>query len=443
MRTAIMTGDMMTPGRCQRIEDVLRTNRDRYWFRMKHDQALPWRFSARIDLDIVSDQDYLKEFKSGYTGYNVTDDYYNDEFNRDIDDYNDPIRLNRLNINRNWSVFNLNAEFRWYDNVISRQQEDRDTTVQRLPFIQLNAPKQRLGASPFYGTMANEYTYFYRENTDTTNSVTRDHRLDVHPRIYLPLSWKNYFTLEPSMGLRGTYWQVVDMRIRPDDTETTKPFTGRSSTTGSICPRRSIISCTQAAIGSIAIGTPSDPRIVYTYIPEEDQSTYPDFDAKDRIRKAEPADLFADESVHLPVQDSRKEKSVMEETDNPEFHYQQFLRLYLEQSYNFNEAVMKTTLQSGKMKKARKSFSPLYRTRGIDTGKIYHLQRRMLSGRHMKTTLISRNFSTTLWDRRGDRLSLEHRYKQDIPNIDQEGLESVYAKLLITMTEALSRYRRV
>ena len=51
---------------------------------------------------------------------------------------------------------------------------------------------------------------------------------------------------------------------------------------------------------------------------------------------------------------------------------------------------------------------------------------------------MSRNFSTTLWDSRGDRLSIENRFKQDIPNIDQEDLESIYAKLQITITEALS-----
>ncbi|HAO22133.1 MAG TPA: LPS-assembly protein LptD, partial [Desulfobacteraceae bacterium] len=42
-----------------------RPNSDRYWFRMKHDQPLPLGFFGRVDLDIVSDQDYLNEFKDG------------------------------------------------------------------------------------------------------------------------------------------------------------------------------------------------------------------------------------------------------------------------------------------------------------------------------------------------------------------------------------------
>lgn len=53
-------------------DDVLRTNSDRYWFRMKNNQEMPFDFSAKLDLDIVSDQDYLHEFKDGYTGFDET-----------------------------------------------------------------------------------------------------------------------------------------------------------------------------------------------------------------------------------------------------------------------------------------------------------------------------------------------------------------------------------
>ena len=65
--------------------------------------------------------------------------------------------------------------------------------------------------------MANEYTHFYRENTDTEDRITQDHRIDIYPRIYLPLNWRNYFTLEPSMGVRETHWQVIDYENPLDD----------------------------------------------------------------------------------------------------------------------------------------------------------------------------------------------------------------------------------
>ena len=416
-------------------EDVLRTNRNRYWFRMKHDQALPRGFSAMIDLDIVSDQDYLKEFKSGYTGYNDTEDYYNDEFNRDIDDYNDPIRLNRLNINRNWSLFNLNAEFRWYDDVISRQQGDPDTTVQRLPFIQLNASKQQLGSSLFYGSMTNEYTYFYRENTDTQNRVTRDHRIDVHPRIYLPLSWQNYFILEPSMGFRGTYWRVMDHEGADDDTDSDKTL-HRELMDYQLDLSTEIYNILHTGGDQIdRYKHAVSPRIVYTYIPEEDQSTYPDFDAMDRIGKQNRL-TYSLTNLLTYRSKLKNKKSEAEETSDPEYHYQRFLRLYLEQSYNLS-TVDEDDLSAWEYKETRKSFSPLFGRVELTPRKYITLEADAEWSTY-EDALISRNFSTTLRDRRGDRLSVEHRYRQKISDIDEVGLKSAYTELLISVTGALS-----
>ncbi len=414
--------------------DVLRPNQSRYWFRMKHDQALPGYFSAKVDLDIVSDQDYLKEFMSGYTGYDDTEDYYNGKFNRDIDDYNDPIRLNRLNINRNWSAFNLDAEFRWYDNVISRQQENRDTTVQRLPFVQLNAPKQQLGSSLFYGTMANEYTYFYRENTDTDNRVTQDHRVDVHPRVYLPLSWKNYFTLEPSMGLRGTYWQVIDHENPLDDMDSNETF-HREMTDYRIDLSTQAYNILHTDNNRIdRYRHTIIPRVVYTYIPEKSQSSYPDFDAKDRIRQENQL-TYSLTNLFTYRSRLKKVKSTEKETPDPGFHYHQFLRLYLEQSYNLNETD-EDDASGWEKKETKNSFSPLFGRVELTPGKYIELETDAEWWKHEK--LISFNFSTTLRDRRGDQLSVEHRYRKELHDIDQEGLESTHAKLLISISDSLS-----
>ncbi|MGD9278012.1 MAG: LPS assembly protein LptD, partial [Desulfobacterales bacterium] len=95
-------------------DNFLRPNSSRYWFRMKHDQALPFDFSARLDLDIVSDQDYLLEFKDGLTGFKQTDSYFLETFGRDLDDNDDPVRTNSLNLNRIWPAYSLNAEVLWY-----------------------------------------------------------------------------------------------------------------------------------------------------------------------------------------------------------------------------------------------------------------------------------------------------------------------------------------
>ena len=56
-----------------RGDDELRLNKNRWRFRMKSNQDLPAGFRAKLDLDLVSDQDYLREFKAGYSGFEASE----------------------------------------------------------------------------------------------------------------------------------------------------------------------------------------------------------------------------------------------------------------------------------------------------------------------------------------------------------------------------------
>ncbi len=117
-------------------DDYLRTNRDRYWFRMKHDQGdLPLGFFGKVDLDIVSDQDYLREFKEGIAGFNASDNYFFRNFGRDLGDYDDTIRRNIVNLTRNWQ-FRYTASFDLVAGQAIRQQYSlhRDLHCWRFEF---------------------------------------------------------------------------------------------------------------------------------------------------------------------------------------------------------------------------------------------------------------------------------------------------------------------
>ena len=165
-------------------EEVLRTNENRYWFRMSHHQAAPLGFFAKLDLDIAKDQDYLRDFQEGHMGYEDTNDYFRNAFHRQLDDYNDPVRTNRLNLNRLWPKFSFNFEPRWNDD--TRRNINTGETLQRLPFMSFDGEKQKILASPFYFDLESQYDYFWRD------SGTRGQRLDVHPRFYIPFRVKKY-----------------------------------------------------------------------------------------------------------------------------------------------------------------------------------------------------------------------------------------------------------
>ena len=60
--------DMKDPDQAE-LSPFGRTNSVRYWFRGRTEQKLPGKIIARLDADVVSDQDYLKEFRENLSGF--------------------------------------------------------------------------------------------------------------------------------------------------------------------------------------------------------------------------------------------------------------------------------------------------------------------------------------------------------------------------------------
>ena len=258
-------------------DNALRTNLDRYWFRMKHNQAFSSGFSAKLDLDIVSDQDYLREFQSMYMGYDDTNMNFVKNFGRDLDDYNDPVRVNRLIINKNWSGYAMNAETRWYDNVIARQSGGPDDSLQRLPVVQFYGSKKNLFETPFFVGFDTEIANFYRKDGE------KGQRVDVYPRLYYPWRYQQYFTIEPSIGIRETAWY----------SESNETSAGGASTTQNRNMYDVKLDMSSEFFRVFQIDGESVerikhiimPRISYSFIPEYSQNIYPYFDQVDRIQE--------------------------------------------------------------------------------------------------------------------------------------------------------------
>lgn len=408
-------------------DDVLRPNSDRYWFRMKHDQELPYGFLAKLDLDIVSDQDYLHEFEDGYAGFNYTDKYFNKNFGRDLDEEDDPTRVNSLNLNKIWPKYSLNAELRWYDNVINRRWRDTDTTLQKLPFIEFDASKQQILNSHFYFDLDSEYTYFYSEDGK------RGHRADVHPRLYLPLKIKNYFTFEPSIGWRETVWHFDKEKYRSSDKKTLSReiYDIKLDLTSEIYkvypgPGKKIDRIKHTII----------PQIVYTYIPNRDQDKYPAFDSLDRIAKK---NLITYSITNIFTSRSPKQTKIKDicrkdadENDEPlSYTYHQFCRLKLEQSYDINEA-KEDNPANRTDKNQRKPFSPIYGEIELSAGRYLSLQADAERSPY-ESFYRSYNVAVSISDNRGDRLFVEHRYKHD-------SSKSIYTDLSLKISDNLTAY---
>ncbi len=428
-------------------DNVRRPNSDRYWFRMKHDKLLPFAFSAKLDIDFVSDQDYLKEFEPGYTGFEETNEYFTKTFGRELDAYDDVVRTNRLNLNRSWSQYSLNGEFRWYDDVINRRQGDTMSTIlQKLPFIEFNASKQPVLKSPFYYDLDSEYTYFYRDEGQ------RAHRLDAYPRLYLPYKYKSYFSIEPSLGLRETIYHFDKYEYREQTKEenlSREMYDFRIDLSSDIYKIYSGMGENTEKIKHAV-----RPQIVYSYIPHKDQNKYPGFDSIDNINKERlltysltntltaksliqkketgmptEADngrqLNEDESSRkLPETGNERQSPETENDQPPDYSYNQFLRFYLEQSYDINEA------KEDKDKK--KPFSAIFGEIDLTPESYYKM--------HVDATRSqyngfweSYNVAGNIWDKRGDSLFVERRYRHS-------SSDSIFYDLSIVITEKFTTY---
>ncbi|MFW5957522.1 MAG: LPS-assembly protein LptD [Desulfosalsimonas sp.] len=388
-------------------DNVIRPNDERYWVRMKADQELLADTTARLDIDVVSDQDYLREFSDGYMGHETTDDYFSSEFGRDIDDENDPVRTNRLNINKTWSYQSINADLVWYDNVIKRRLKDEDNTIQQLPRIQYNALKQPFFSDTagglLFGSLDSEYTYFYSRDNIT------GHRMDLHPRFYLPLQAGNYFSLEPSVGFRQTAWYIdADREFYGDEKER---YMHRELYDAEVDLSTDINRVFSVEKGRVEkIKHVIIPRLSYGYIPEKDQTQYPKFDGTDRIESKNSLALSATNLFTSKAASPGKNRS-----DEKNYTYNRFARFFIEQAYDFREH-----------EDSSKAWMPLYAELDISPGHLVELQADA-SWNHQDDELDTGNLSGRLYDRRGDELKLEYRYNRD----STESID-LYAKTRIT-----------
>jgi LPS-assembly protein len=252
----------------------LRPNHERYWFRMSHYNPLPGGAMGRLDLDIVSDQDYLRTFKKGYMGFDETSAFFQKLFGRVLDDYDDPVRRNQLVISKAWSGFSLDAGTILYDDT-NKGQNWKDVT-QRLPVVRFSAPKRTLADGPFMYNLSSEYDNFWRERGFGVQ------RMDVWPRIYYPYFLPPYLTIEPSVGFRQTVWdqyQTEDSDTWSDDGYFHRELYDARLVVGTYIYNTYDVDGERLK----RIKHRVMPEVTYTYVPEADQDNLPNIDSRDRI----------------------------------------------------------------------------------------------------------------------------------------------------------------
>ncbi len=222
------------------------TNQNRYWLRGKANHTFADGWISRLDLDVVSDEDYLREFDFGSTGFSKTQDRYLEQFGRGFENDTDQTRKNTIKVLKDWgdisfegqllAIDDLNPERRRIITTVrdssgkSTQKTEltTDLTVKdktsydpatgitteiksekiasplwKLPELDLNGTTNTGFADITFDWNAN-YVYYWREEGIGGS------RIDLRPSLSAPIPITPYLESRAKFSLRNTYYTIQE-----------------------------------------------------------------------------------------------------------------------------------------------------------------------------------------------------------------------------------------
>ncbi len=289
---------------------------DRYWVRSRHSFELPYEIRGRLDLDLVSDSNYLKEFEKGSSSFDFSDNMFREFFGRGI--LNDETILARessLYMDQRHESALLGLDVRYWDQL---DRSLNEFTLQKLPSLSFSVIPSRFLGTPLFYSLDSSWVNYWRQEGD------RGNRLDVFPRISYPMHWKSYLDIEPSVGVRANSYSVS---WQEDDRNS---WQGRLLSDVRLEMSSRLNRVYAFNMGNVvAMQHSIRPEVVYEYVPKGlGQDDIPQFDPLD-------ADQTFNE-IRYGVTNFFTSKSVLRDADgNQATTYHEFARLQLFHAFNF------------------------------------------------------------------------------------------------------------
>ncbi|MFZ2445344.1 MAG: LPS assembly protein LptD [Syntrophobacteraceae bacterium] len=173
---------------------------ERFWARVRHNVELPWKVDAKIDIDLVSDRNFLQEFSRGSSSYVYSETAFRDHFGRGIlYDGTSLVRESSIYLEKRRESDLLSMDVRYFQQL---QDNLENVTIQRLPSFSYSILPTYLKDTPLYYSLESSAINYWRSEGD------REQKLDFRPRAFYPMHWGNYLDIEPSAGFRSTTYLV-------------------------------------------------------------------------------------------------------------------------------------------------------------------------------------------------------------------------------------------
>jgi len=268
-----LSDDLSDPSEIEYYRDgnYSHTNSDRYWLRGKIDHEIAG-WITRLDLDIVSDRDYLTEFNTGMTGFSATNDNFLDVFGRGLQNKTEDERVTTLRVLKSWQDMSLEGELLGVNDL--RLDKRNPTPLWKLPSF------KHTGLLPVGDTRLNfdwdaDYVNYWREDGTGAN------RVDLFPRLSMPVPLSDYLESTVSVGARDTMYFIQEYgqaNWNGDDTEN-RFLVDLEGEIGTTLVRNFNMPLLNAPSWSHTFR----PFVNYRYIPDVDQEGLPLFDRVDTI----------------------------------------------------------------------------------------------------------------------------------------------------------------
>jgi LPS-assembly protein len=259
-----------TRGDDYKSDGYLRTDEHRWWLRGKLDHYFNNGVITRLDIDLLSDRDYLQEFYKDLNGFAKNNQEYVEMFNRGFQAETITARENIALVSKNWTTTNMFGELRLIDDA-GDQLPGTDSPVWTLPRLSISSIMP-INKTPFDLSWQSEYSYFWRK------SGRKGQRLDLHPRLHLPLALTPWLESAVSGGIRETLYLADDTASGTSSNDT---WHSRTLTDADITVATTLLRDFSLSKGLFR--HLFRPEAGYHYGSSVNQSELPLFDENDRI----------------------------------------------------------------------------------------------------------------------------------------------------------------
>ncbi len=237
---------------------------ERWALDWRHEGDLPARIDYRLDVERVSDPDYLRDFASDLVGSS------------------DAELESRAWIRQSSGDHLWSAEAQHWQNLRPKSRQD---PYRRLPAVRYQYTPGRLPGGLAY-RLESEAVRF-----DLPQGATRDGgerpvgwRYHINPQLSWPVREQAFF-IEPGLSLHHTQYDLTRAAGSQRDTSLSRTVPIASLDAGLFLER-------PFSLGDRPFLQTLEPRIYYLYAPYRDQSGYPNFDTTERGNTV--AQLFRD-----------------------------------------------------------------------------------------------------------------------------------------------------